>query len=413
MTGSVPYAGQPTTHVELVDEGTKVKPGATKEAAPKRQPPQSPRSAPRRQPHPDAIIPDRGLPRIWYGFNRAIGRPDKVPPINAAQRQALLNARISELKFRLYWLASIPGLQPIISVVNIKGGASKTTTALYVGSFISEVTRKMTLVLPATSNTATSTVAEMAGLEDGSTIAISKLNQYIKKYDAYRAISTRIRRTKPWGLAVVSKDPDNNASVSNIFDGEQFGTMVETILPNVDALILDGGNDNVQVGSIPLESVRRATVVVFTSTADQGASVDKIQPTMAAYRTDVAEGDHGAGRVSTRDKINNSIVVVSKLPAGREVDFEELLSMPEGAAYEPFTGRTMTIPEDPYMLSHEGRVPHCNIDRIQPETQAAYLELAVACYEKTAELTGIELSEYSPQAFEDVVSKKPIIRPAK
>jgi MinD-like ATPase involved in chromosome partitioning or flagellar assembly len=430
MTDARTYAGQPTAHVPIVDENTKVSPGTSRNASGQEGPRQTAatqapvrvNTASRRQPPEGAVLPDRGWAKFQYGLNRMFGRPDKVPDLSPAQKRDLQraammraiearDAKISELKHRLYWLAGIPGLQPIISIINIKGGASKTTTALYVGTFISQVTRKTVLVLPTTSNTATSTVAAMAGMEPGTTISVSELSRDIKEYGAYRTVSNRIPRTKPFGLAVVSEDPDDNANVTNEYGVDQFGKMVETILPSLDVLILDGGNDNIELGSVPLDAARRSTVLVFTSTADRGATVAKTKSTMAAYRTDTLIAENmGEHWVPTPEKVKHAIVVVSKLPQGAEVDFDALTQSSTDSPDVPFEGRTMTIPDDPYMASDGGTVPVCNIDRIQPDTQLAYLELAVACYEQTAKLLKVELPEYAPTSFEAVVSEKPVIR---
>lgn len=320
-----------------------------------------------------------------------------------------LNQRIA----RLRWLASVPDLQPVVTIANIKGGASKTTTALNLGAVVAEYTRKFALVLPATHNTSTSNVSLVAGIKEGVTITFSELSRDIKEFGAYRALSMRVPRT-PAGLGVVSEDTDENINVINQHTADQFKETIATIRPNVDFLILDTGNDDINLVSIPLAAVRLSTAIVFTSTADAVSTQQKLPSTMRFYQTDTdwsrpaEEVDTPSAKTPT--KVSNAIVLVSKVRPEDHIDFDDLVRASVQSAHAtptlPFSGTTMTIPYDEYMgrsVQYLGRdvPPPCDIYKISQTTQMAYLDLAIACYETSAKLQEIDLDQRLESAYEE------------
>lgn len=329
-----------------------------------------------------------------------------------AERQRFLT-KLNLSILRLRWLASVPDLQPVVTVANIKGGASKTTTALYLGAVIAEYTRKFALVLPATHNTSTSNVSLVAGIKEGVTITFSELNRDIKQYGAYRALSMRVPRT-PAGLGVVSEDVDEDINIVNTHTADDFKETIGTIRPNVDFLILDTGNDDINLTSIPLAAVRLSTALVFTSTADAVYTQQKLPSTMRFYQTDTAwtrpAEEVDTPSVATPQKVSNAIVLVSKVRPDDHIDFEDLVRSSVQSAHAsptlPFCGTTMTVPYDDYMgrsVQYLGRnvPPPCNIYKISQVTLMAYLELAIACYETSARLQGIDLQQRFESADEE------------
>jgi len=430
------YAGTPTERipirpsVQAVPDPLPDAPSSIPvQEAPVTPAPEPPAVKSKKQPPADAVLPTMGWPKFRYWLNCRFGQAHKVPVVNDKERRqreqeafaVAIRQQFQDLEDRkaylidyLRWLAAQPGLQPVINVGNIKGSASKTTVSLYLASVIAEFTRKNVLVLPTTNNTATSTVAMMAGIPQGDTITVGELSREIERYDSFRAVSNRVPRTR-FGMGVVSEIPDDNVNVRNDYGAPQFVKMVKTILPNVDVLILDNGNDNVEMGSIPLEAVRMCNVLVLTATANLAPTLNKVSSTMAAYRSDtVRPEDAPESFIATPNKVQHAVVVVSNVPDTIEVDFDEITRPTNQSATAPptlpFRGPTLSVPHDSYMASDDGSVSICDIYAIAPATLVVFLELAVACYEQTAKLIGQDLSSYQSRQTE-VKSSKPILRP--
>lgn len=382
-------SGHPTERIQL-HENNDSTPSAQRSKNRTKQSTRAPRQAPTGKP-----IPQKGLRKLLYRVNKVLGRPDIVP--NLAKREQF-TYDLKTLEERLRFLAE--RLQITVSFVNIKGGASKTTTAIYVGSIISNLTRRIVYLLPATQATATSTAALNAGISPSETLTVSEFSRKYEALGSYRDVSRYVTPT-PAGLRVISEDSEVGVDTSNEFGKEHFVHVASTLHSSVDVLLFDTGNDDVKVGSVVLEAVRRSDVVVFTATADKLVTLEKLGPTIGLYMTDLKSERNvdqqtgkprAEGEISTREKASNSLVVVSGLTAKeKSEDYEGYAARHrQGNVISPtgFQGKLFTVPRDKFMAKHIV----ADIHKINARTYLAYLRLCVAIYEKAAELRGIDLS---------------------
>jgi len=332
---------------------------------------------------------------IVYKIYVLAGRPDKVPSLGKREQFELL---VEGLEERLRFLVN--HMQITISFVNGKGGASKTTIAVYVGSIISNLTRKTVYVIPATQATATATLALNAGIELGATLTVSGFARVLTQLPTYREQSAQIPRTK-FGLGVLSEESDEDVSIAREFNLGNFVGVVDALHPNVDAMLFDTGNDDVKVGSVPLEAVRRSDVVAYTATADKPMTLEKLSSTIATYLTDLQNplnvrlepGTHRSeAQIPTREKTSNSLAVVSGVRRKEDPEsYQKYTQLRDSSGRViggiGFEGTFHTIPWDEYMSEHIVS----DITKIDKKTYLALLQLCVLMYEKAAQLRGINV----------------------
>ncbi|MEO5949432.1 MAG: hypothetical protein ABIP74_03440 [Candidatus Saccharimonas sp.] len=355
-----------------------------------------------------AIIPDRGWPMFQYMVNRSFGRPDLVPAINAAQRAELYHqSRVvyaDELVLRLKYLAGL-GIQPIICVANVKS-STKTSTVLGVGTVIAEHTRKMTVAMPSTANTATGTIGEMAGIT-GDVLTIEEYLHHVDQYGTFRTLEQKLPRTN-WGLGVIVESSDSAANDEDDALIAPYMRAIDVTLPNVSALILDLGNDNISKRSIATQAARLSHVLVFPFMFDAPVTHNSLSKTMKGYNTDDGipedvwnefyENFHNKDAtgltVATREKVRRSILVATKADSG--VDFAHYALSDSQSAYaddrKPWDGTGICVPNEPSIgRKIDGKLVPFDYEAIGLETNISYLEIAVASYEITGVQQGMNI----------------------
>lgn len=359
-----------------------------------------------------AILPDRGWPKIQYWIiSKLFRRPDKVPDITIEQRRELeLNAKLSykdQLIARLRFLANM-GIRPIIVVANIKS-AGKSTDSIGMATVIAEYARNMVLLVPSTTNTATATAGLMAGIT-GDAITVDEYMQNIKIYGAYRALSQKVPRTKN-GLGVIVEDSKSAADVDDASKVKLFMEMIDVTIPNVDVLVLDLGNDNISLRSIALQAARLGHVLNFPFLMDNPVTHDTLRRTLDGYNTDAGIPDeireelyqgfenrsYTGVDITTQDKVEHSIVIANKVPAGTHVDFTDFTrSRSQGASavdLPTWKGTGIGVPDEPSFARNDaaGTLLPFDLAAIKLETEISYLEAAVANFEVTGFQTKVAI----------------------
>ncbi|HVS58588.1 MAG TPA: hypothetical protein VHD60_02490 [Candidatus Saccharimonadales bacterium] len=403
-------SGHPTEHIHVYDEAVDATTAGTAQRTRRaKKPTRAPRQAPASKP-----TPQKGWRKGLYSLSKLVGRPDLVPALSKREQSTY---DIWTLENRLRFLAE--RLQITVSFVNIKGGASKTTTAIYVGSIISNLTRRVVYLLPATQATATSTAALNAGIAPSDTLTVSEFSRLYQQLGSYRAVSSYVTPT-PAGLRVISEDSEIGVDANTEFGKEHFQHVASTLHSSVDVLLFDTGNDDVKVGSVVLEAVRRSDVIVFTATADKPVTLEKLGPTIGLYMTDLRAEQNvnlqdGASRseqqISTREKASNSLVVVSGLTAKEKPDDYKKYAYHHrrGNATQPtgFEGKVFTIPRDKHMATNIV----ADVHKISAAAYLAYLRLCVAIYENAAELRGINLKAEALRRSTETENASPATMP--
>lgn len=361
----------------------------------------------------------------------AASAPVKLDPfvLNPVRSRRLYGVRTSMLSrsriereldwaiARLQWLAAIPGNKPVVADENLKGKGSKTLLALYLGAADAEYTRHTTLVLPATANTVTADAAARAGVLHLPGASVKEIAVDAERFQPYQALSDNVART-PSGLLVVKEDSRRRSTdLPDLpkLDTTKWQKVAETLRPNVDVLIQDGGNDDIEEGSIPEDAAKRATAMLFTATAEtvgtsgtqgtESMSLYRMQQTVDAFlglpekREEAPRATPTGHHITIQQKVQNSVVAVSMVMPGDTVDFESLMEQPFTAA--GFTGERgwrgigIQVPFDKYMLP---ATSVCDINAISPLTRRAVVLTDVACYEMTARNLGIPLGDYDVPA---------------
>ncbi|HRC27764.1 MAG TPA: hypothetical protein PKV96_00060 [Candidatus Saccharimonas sp.] len=315
----------------------------------------------------------------------------------AAQAAAQTAQYISRLRL----LANF-GIRPVVSFCNIKSGG-KSTVGLYVGSAVTDETRINGVIAPATLNTATSTLAIMAGIDPRTALPVGRLIKDIDSLNTYRALAPYIPIT-PHGLGIISEDANSVVGDAGDYNAEQFVRLIRGLYKSTGLVILDHGNDNVEYGSVPVAAVRFSDVLVFVGMAPTPVSLLTLTKTIAGHNTDHYDGtgvqDDAVAlpgeRISTREKVRHSIVVVTGVrPTDPPIDFEELTRPQVQDVNAPplprWAGKGLTVRFDPYIARED--VAPVALKRIQDDTARDFLAIAVAIFEETARVRGIAVPD--------------------
>lgn len=363
--------------------------------------PASPPTKPIKVAPPGVILPDRGLPKYRYKVNVRLGRPDRVPGITSAQQREVWQDDVSQIMN--------DGTRVVISVANSKSG-SKTRTALGLASHIARNSSKFVLVLPATKNTATATLAKMAGITvTPSTLTMRRLAHNLDKFRVYGSLSQYAPRVRPIGqkpgYAVIAEDLSSAVGSGGTYTVELFEELVRTVYPNVDVLILDHGNDDIEATSIGLAAMRMSDVVVMAAREPDPISLETLTDSFRGYQTDVFTGltardiasrglkfmhelGYGDDKVvlpgeltSTRDKLRRATLVMSASKAYDQRSFAKLTwpaNQTVDAEHPPsWNGVGVTVPSEK-AFAKKGVVVPSDPALLHQATDDAYLELTVA-----------------------------------
>jgi hypothetical protein len=299
----------------------------------------------------------------------------------------------------------VPGLQITVSIINVKGGSSKTTIAISVGSLITNVTRKVGFVLPATTSTSTSTAAMVAGIEPENTLTVT---QFANKWIEFRNFAqlSQLVKTNRFGLRVIAEDPVKDIGIGNTLATETFLNVKRTILNNSDLRILDHGNDDPEIGSVVLEAARGSDVVLFTATANNPVTLRKLSDSLRLYQSDEPEEtdfdpsvpEHM--RISTRRKVENGIVVISRVGADEDPNsYRQYYGNTDiwGTETGPssFVGTYLTVRDDPHIADINDVV--IDLDRVQRVTYRDLAKIAVSWYLTAGKQRKMQLPDPPPE----------------
>jgi cellulose biosynthesis protein BcsQ len=340
-----------------------------------------------------------GLPAVVRGLTTVLGRPEWGP---GPSRKELLIRREQELDQRLRFLAE--HVQFTACFVNSKGGASKTTTAVYVGSTIADVTNRVVFALPATRNTKTSTLARRSGIRRSDSISVTDLAERLSKGGVidYADLS-QLTRINPSGLRVIPEEAVEQLSGSRKLSSGKINLVIDAVQANADVCILDTGNDDIDPSSIVMEAVRRSDIIVATATGNSPDTLESLWVTLVQYLSDdsavrpidPADGlIHSGRQIPTKDKAKHAIMVFSHAAQGETPDDYAAYTQKRDESGKVIgdiglRGPILTIPEDQFISARTNVA--ADPLRISQATRLAYKELAVQMYQAAAELKGIVL----------------------
>jgi hypothetical protein len=329
-----------------------------------------------------APIPRSGIRNWQYRLNRRLKR-DTIPPLGKADKAEL--ALLYEGSW-LRYLSLRPDLKCVAVFLCDKGGASKSTTAVGVGSVLSFWSRKSVYAMPATTNLKTSYLAAIAGIEPSRRYTIAQYYSEIDGLVNTLAISSRVVNNEA-GLNVIAENEHPARNASQALD--MFTRVSTHLRPHVDFLLLDSGNDEsyTEDVSATVAAMEIADVAFFTATVDNAQSMNALPKTrdtflnMQGPRLVFTQSEHldWMSRHTTEEKARLGLTLISKTHPDDGPETYRDYSL-DGQA-------VLTVPFD-QSIAVNGSV---DLDEISDETMLAYTKAAVCMLETVAAMRKIEL----------------------
>jgi hypothetical protein len=362
-----------------------------KQAKPKPKPKRERKG--KRQAPADLPVPTQGWPALHYRVNRLRRHPEKVPALGTADQL------IFDVLWEGAWLRYLmlrPDLKFTAVVMGDKGGSSKSTTCVGLGSVMAKWAIKPVYVLPATTNLKTVTVAAIAGIPEHLRYTIGQLYAELPDIEYPYQLSARVVNNSA-GLHVIAENPrkrgnsGNEATSPKGFNDalNMFKAVATKLRPFSDFLLLDAGNDDAYDISVPTGAMEFADVSLFTATADNVQSMNALPALREEFlgmddRRHVFKedcwGEHPwMNRMSSQEKAQKSLTLISKTHSSSRASYSE---------YALNGGAALTVPYDESFVTGEGEV---NLDEMANETILAYTRAAGALFKTVAELRNIEL----------------------
>jgi len=264
-----------------------------------------------------------------------------------------------------------------VAYVGVKGAAATTTTMVNGASIRAEVTR--TTVYGADFNPASGTAGGRLGKNFNETISLREFGNMIEELGAESAltkeqVNARLRPTR-YGVRVLIAD-DYTLQTT-----EQFGTrtkkMLDVLKENCDYLEIDTANDITTPASRAV--LEKADVIVFTANVRDPDTLRLLYTSMEKVR-----------QLGLRDKVANSVVVISNLPKGDELEnYMKYLDRTDldhvviqRITKADFQGQFLGVPHDD-VIAKAGRV---DLEAYDWATRQAYTDLVNAEFEQALKL---------------------------
>lgn len=352
----------------------------------------------KRTARPGQPVPTRGRGRVSHALWSAnLGGFDyDVPPMTGreAVEYRRKQAYVEVLRRELVQLAV--DVKAILSVMNSKGGASKTPTACYLATVLDWAIESM--IILADVNESRGTTCSLMNLKRKSTKtirwAIDNIDQFADFEDVTRLLNRPPQRGT--GVRVLASD----VASSTTFTQQQCVDLLSTLKRKCDSMVCDCGNQISHVAN--LSALKVATHLVLPALAGDKESIEGVISTMATY---IGMGNS--------DKLRRSFIVVNRVApsdnpvadkesvlkelakAASELDEADLgdgardsIKIPHGGLDLEFFGitpeRVFLIPNDPYI----GEQQPAHAESLQIDTLIAYLELLVGIFRQEISTTG-------------------------
>lgn len=194
---------------------------------------------------------------------------------------------VDRLILRLQLLVA-HGVRGVFAVANGKS-AGKTRTTQIVLATIQRYTGCQSVGLTATLNNATATLGRMSDIEPGAQLPVERFIKMIDTLTTSTEISGAIPRTRADHVGIIGEGR-LRANERSGYNTPDFVKTVLELVPAIDFLGLDLGNDSVQDGSVPLWAVRLAHALGFVFDPNDAVTTGTFTADVAAYRSDEASG---------------------------------------------------------------------------------------------------------------------------
>ncbi|HXH04867.1 MAG TPA: hypothetical protein VNI82_00375 [Candidatus Nitrosotenuis sp.] len=251
-----------------------------------------------------------------------------------------------------------------VAFLNTKGAAATTTTAVHTASVVGDITRSVLLLLDA--NPASGTSAARLGKDRGETLTVGGLNDEFEMMNTFKRF---IRKISPTRYSVRPVSSDSVVTDDRDLESMEMSKLLGGLQANSEYLFVDTAN--VITNKTSLAVVSAADVLVFTANVAVHDSLRQLGTTMETLR-----------RRGFVDKVNNSVVVISNLPPGADLDdyrkFQHDVNLRDKVTkeYPGHIGSFMSVPYD-LLITRDQEV---DLGALNWETFQAYLEIGIAIF---------------------------------
>lgn len=344
---------------------------------------------PPRQPRPqrtglkeNPAAPRRhGLPRLFYWFFKMFRIHDRANPEyywvpirptrweRAAAAIALIRHCAESAK------------RGVVGCLNLKGGASKTTTIVHLASIMAEVTRSTVILIDC--NPASGTSGKRVGRSYYQTITVQKLLKFIvDKQEAHQPITAadllELMRPTKYGVRVIAAATVSTPQ-TRMYE-KAWDLIFEVLTTHFEYVFVDMGNDITDSG---LQTIWRHWIDVLLVTSTVGIMPDSL-PQMAT--TELTLERFGADPFA----VANAIGVFSNgYPRFVDKYLAEAVELGEdGETVEArHVGPAIAIPPDRFLLSNRFYSGGVNFRSLRSRTLQGYREVLVAALVLQAQVT--------------------------
>lgn len=348
------------------------------------------------QPAPPAEqrpIPTMGFPKGLYEFKRLFQGDNAKPPrlskkevaklaqedeVARLQKEAEDEAtrRIQVRAESIAYLRKLSDERPhlVVAFVGVKGAAATTTTMVNCTSSTSDITR--VLMYGADFNPASGSAGARLGKDFDESMSVREFSELVDTVHSRKDINAKLRPTE-YGVRVLVAD--DYVLVTTEHFGTKVSKMLDVLDENCDYLFVDTPNDIQTAASRAL--LEKADVLVFTANTGVKDSLRMLYVSMEKVR-----------QLGMQNKVANSVVVISNIPEGAEVDdYRKYLNrvnlehkVTQEIRGEDFHGPFLGVPHDP-IVALDTQV---KLEQYNWETFQAYVDIDIAIIEQALKSSG-------------------------
>ena len=345
----------------------------------------------------ERLAPETGLPARVYQVNTFYGRPDVVPGMKTDEardrRRELLESRIIEL-YRL-------GIAPTIWIGNSSGKNVKSMMSVIISSIISTLTNVPCYVIPTMANAQTGRAGKLTDLK-GMSASMRQLAQKIRSGELEDPADLHaLVKSAPDGAFVISEDPEGDDDTSYFMSG-MYRDVVNFIGRVTPFRVMDTGNDGAHKQSVTVAGIEMAHVVIITAWVQNVDGLDKLHEALGDYwryaNRYLGEGKPMGSRdsaedIPVREKVEKAIIAFNAVQPDEDLSKYSQYVRIGAQRHADFQGTMSYVRYDNYLRN---LLEGFSLAKLDSDTYVDYLAITALCFERTAELMGIDIPERHP-----------------
>ncbi|HEY2004635.1 MAG TPA: hypothetical protein VGH44_05995 [Candidatus Saccharimonadia bacterium] len=258
----------------------------------------------------------------------------------------------------------------VYACVQVKGGGSKTTTAVNMASLLAHLTHATVVLIDA--NPASGNSGRKVGRDYHRTVTVQGLLQAIQKNPKVDAKDLlRLMRPTRYGVRVVAADPIIDPQTR--FYDTQWDTILDVLTTKFEYIIVDMGNDITDKAALTILN-RWTSVLVVTATVGNYESLLQMattEETMRRFGIDAT-------------KVNASVAAFSNGDPGQLSQYLEAAQLHDrlGNVVARHIGPAVVVRHDRYLASPQFDTMGVDFSAISSRTLLDYYELLIILLEQ-------------------------------